>query len=161
MSQYPVVWDEKTRTFTLRDETDRPAKEAVTHVYAPVLGEIPDPASHPQVAQHLQNMARTMNVDWRFVSVKNNTKNKRLDLVVKKGDKFEPEAELGDEAGETEIAEPTADTQAPVLGQEFESDKEPTLEAKAVEPDKVESNTSADAPLEAAGKAKKTTPTKA
>lgn len=114
MSQFAVYWDEATRTLKLQDDTDRVEGEPISHVYAAVEGEIPTNPNPPQIGQHLQNLARQLNVDWRTVSVKNNTKNDRLNAVVKKGDSFEAEAVLADEADEAEVVEPTAPVEPPV-----------------------------------------------
>lgn len=96
MTQYAVLWNDKSRTFTIKDEdVDKPAKNALTRVYYGREGEIPDPASHPEIQQHLTNRAQTMGIDYRFVTVKNQSSNERLDQFEKVGDDFEevPEAD--------------------------------------------------------------------
>lgn len=86
MSQYAVLWNEKSSTFTIKDEGDKPNKNALVHIYEPMVGEIPDPASHPQPAQLLQDQADILGVPWRFVTVVNDSSNPRLDKLVKTGD---------------------------------------------------------------------------
>lgn len=86
MSQYAVTWNEKTSTFTIKDEGDKPTKNAIAHIYEPMVGEIPDAASHPQPAQLLEDHARVLGVAYRFVTVVNESSNERLDKLVKTGD---------------------------------------------------------------------------
>ena len=86
MSQYAVLWNEKSKTLTIKDDSDKPVKDAFTHIYEAVEGEIPDPASHPQPAQHLKSKVEAINVDFRQVTIKNDSGNPRLDRLEKTGE---------------------------------------------------------------------------
>lgn len=94
MTQYAVLWAEKTKTLTIKEEGDKPLKDVFTHIYMAQEGEIPDNFTHPAPGQHLVNMVNNLGIDYRFVTVKNATKNERLD-------KFEQDGEDVTEEDET------------------------------------------------------------
>jgi hypothetical protein len=85
MSQYDVLFDEKKNVLTLKEQGDKPNTKAISHLYEAVEGEIPDPASHPQPKQHLENLMRARGIKFDRITVKNDTKNPRLDKLAQEG----------------------------------------------------------------------------
>jgi hypothetical protein len=89
MSQYAVLWNEKTRTFTIKDEDPgKPNEKAHTHIYMGKVGEITDASGHPQPSQHLDNQAHALGVEFRYVTIKNDSSNILLDDLEKEGEEY-------------------------------------------------------------------------
>lgn len=124
MSQYAVEFNEKTRTITLKDEDQhKPNKKAVTHIHADALGEMSEATVRPMPSEHLANyVLHNFNLNYRNVTVVNDTSNERLDKLVKTGEEI-TDAErtvqvfTGEEAkttdGDTELVPAESELRAP------------------------------------------------
>lgn len=86
MSQYDVVFDEKSNTITLKAEADKPRKASIGHIRADKVGELSEATVHPQPYEHLKNLMRARGIeDYSLVTVVNETDNERLDKLVQTG----------------------------------------------------------------------------
>ncbi len=89
--RYALMYNEKSKTLTIEDEdTDikdniASKSKSVSSLVYDRFGEVPDAASHPQARQHLDNVSRTLAVDPREMTIKNKTKNERLDVLEREG----------------------------------------------------------------------------
>lgn len=87
MSRYNVNWDKEAFTLTITEGTE-PADNTVGQVVYGAVGEVPESAAHPQVDQHLRNIALQQGVDdYSLVTVVNDTDNARLDKFVRNAEK--------------------------------------------------------------------------
>lgn len=86
--KYGIAWNAADLTLTIQDadKTSTKKNEVISHLVYFNEGEIPDSASHPQPAQHLENLARLRNVDMFRVTVVNATDNDRLNAFVREPD---------------------------------------------------------------------------
>lgn len=92
MSRYAVAWHSPSKTLAIIPaNAEAPNEEDVTmigHLVYGAIGDIPDASAHPQVDQHLANLAIRQGVnDYSLVTVVNGTDNERLDKFVKTGDR--------------------------------------------------------------------------
>lgn len=124
MSQYAVEFDEKTTTFTIKDENQhKPNKKAVTHIHVDALGEMSEATVRPMPNEHLANYLRENHgLEYRFATVKNETSNERVEKLVKQGDERREDektvqvytnAETEVTEGETELTRADVELRAP------------------------------------------------
>lgn len=79
MARYNLNWNKDDFVLTIA-KGDDVSEDAVSELVFPEIGEVPDSASHPQVDQHLRNVALQQGVDnYGLVTVVNETGNERLD----------------------------------------------------------------------------------
>lgn len=113
MSQYAVLYAEKSKTFTLKDEDPaKPNAKAFSHIRADQLGELSEATVHPQPAEHLKNLASNLGFDIKFFNIKNETSNERLDVLNQDAAEIEDadrtiEVHGGEGGAEPEMRAPT------------------------------------------------------
>lgn len=89
--RYALSFDEKSRTLTIEDETQDETgvietKGFVSSLVVPFPGEEAKSESFPEPGQHLDNVARTLAIDPKELTVKNGTGDERLDKFEREGD---------------------------------------------------------------------------
>lgn len=87
MSQYAVLYNEKSKTFTIKDEdAQKPNEKAYSHLFKERVGEMAEATVHPEPAEHLKNLARLIGVEYRFFTVKNDSTNDYFDKLEREGE---------------------------------------------------------------------------
>jgi hypothetical protein len=92
MSRYAVAWHSPSKTLAIiPGDAEAPTEDGVSmvgHLVYGAVGDIPDASTHPQVDQHLANLAARQGVsDYSLVTVVNGTDNERLDKFTQTGDR--------------------------------------------------------------------------
>jgi hypothetical protein len=92
MSRYAVAWHSPSKTLAIiPGDAEAPTEDGVSmvgHLVYGAVGDTPDASTHPQVDQHLANLAARQGVnDYSLVTVVNGTDNEHLDKFAKTGDR--------------------------------------------------------------------------